>query len=108
MSLQSTTEVLILSTVVIWIAWDIYAYKRGGNLPTESWAFKKWSYYIPGLACLFGILMGHFFFGYPSPEQLCPSGVKSLPIASPSFTPSEIHIGVPKPQSTVPPKGVQK
>ena len=71
MTLQDWTKVLILATGVIWVAWDIYVYRRQGNLPTESWTIKKWAFYMPGIAFLFGILMGHFFFTFSAPETLC-------------------------------------
>jgi hypothetical protein len=69
-SLQDKTQMLILLTVVVWIAWDIFVYIKKGNLPTESWTIWKWSYRIPAIAFLAGILMGHFFFQMAPPEQL--------------------------------------
>lgn len=72
MSIADSTKVLILMTIVLWIAWDVYAYRQAGNIATESWTLKKWSYYAPGIACLLGILLGHFFFSFGTPEQLCP------------------------------------
>lgn len=74
MTLSDWTKIIILATGVIWIAWDIFVYRKQGNLPTESWTIKKWSYYMPGIAFLLGILMGHFFFTFTPPQGLCPSG----------------------------------
>ena len=72
MTPSDCTKIIILATAVLWIAWDIYVYRKQGNLPTESWTLKKWSYYMPGIAFLFGVLMGHMFFTFQAPETLCP------------------------------------
>lgn len=56
------TEILILSTFVLWIGWDIYAYIRYGNKATESVRSYKAAYYAPGVGVLVGILVGHLFF----------------------------------------------
>ena len=75
--MSSVTEILILATVGVWIVWDVYAYATTGNIATESWILKKWSYYVPGVACLIGILIGHFFFTFSNPETLCPTAQTS-------------------------------
>lgn len=69
MDLSDLTKVLILTTVLIWIVWDVIVYALHGNGPTESWVIKRWSFYMPGIACLFGILMGHFFFTFTPPPK---------------------------------------
>ena len=77
MNLSDWTKILILSTAVIWVIWDAIVYVKNGNQPTESWTIKKWSFYMPGIAFLFGLLMGHFFFSFTAPEKLCqPDQVK--------------------------------
>jgi hypothetical protein len=70
MSAQDITQLIILATFVVWIGWDIYAYLKKGDLPTESWTIWKWSYRIPAIAFAFGVLMGHFFFQMAPPEKL--------------------------------------
>ncbi len=83
LSHEDLTKILIISTIVIWVLWDMFAYFKSGNIATESWALKKWSYFIPGIACLAGILMGHIFFTFTPPETLCPAAVPVKKIVSP-------------------------
>lgn len=77
MTLKDITQIIILATVVLWIAWDIYVYRKQGDMPTESWTIWKWSYRIPAIAFMAGILMGHFFFQMDAPQLL--SLPKSIP-----------------------------
>ena len=56
------TKILILSTVLIWIAFDIYIFLTQGNASTESATLYRWSYYAPGVSFLCGVLIGHLFF----------------------------------------------
>jgi hypothetical protein len=56
------TKILILSTAVIWIGWDVYAYIAYGNAATESATLFRWAYYAPGVSFLGGMLAGHLFF----------------------------------------------
>lgn len=71
MDLSGWTEILILATAVVWIAWDGFVYSKQGNLPTESWTIKKWAFRMPGIAFLLGVLIGHFLFTFTAPEALC-------------------------------------
>lgn len=70
MTLSDWTKLLILSTAALWIAYDIFAYNKQGNLPTESWQLKRWAYLFPGFCVLVGILIGHIFFTFTAPETL--------------------------------------
>ena len=70
-SAKDKTKVLILATILIWIGYDFWAYfQYGSNIATESWTVWKWSYRIPGIAFICGVLCGHFFFQMSPPEDL--------------------------------------
>lgn len=61
MTTYEITELLIIATILIWIGWDIYAYKRGGVEATESRVIYRWARRYPGFVFAVGCLMGHFF-----------------------------------------------
>lgn len=67
------TKILILSTGVIWVLYDMYAYLAWGNPATESATIWRYSYYYPGIAFLAGVLCGHFFFQMHEPTAF-PTG----------------------------------
>lgn len=56
------TMILILTTILIWIGFDIYTFIHNGNVSTISVIFANWNHYFPGVGVLFGILIGHLFF----------------------------------------------
>jgi hypothetical protein len=59
---------LILATVAIWIAWDVYAYVNGTN-STISVVITDWSREIPAIGVIVGIVIGHWFFGARGSED---------------------------------------
>lgn len=61
------TQWIILSTVLIWITWDIYTYFAHGNPSTESAFIVRFSWYHPWLSFLAGLLCGHLFFDLREP-----------------------------------------
>jgi hypothetical protein len=69
MSQERITEVILLITPLLWIAWDVYAHIKGGNATTESANIWKWTVRLPGIALLVGILIGHLFFEMHEPTQ---------------------------------------
>lgn len=55
------TKIIILTTPLIWIGWDVYAYLTTGNSVTESATLFRWAVHAPGIAFLVGVLCGHLF-----------------------------------------------
>lgn len=53
---------IIVSTAVIWIAWDIFAYLKWGNQATESVLIDLWTRYLKPIVFLAGFLCGHLFW----------------------------------------------
>lgn len=51
---------LILTTVAVWVGWDVYAYVQGGQQATES--FQLTMLVINSIPLVFGLgfLMGHW------------------------------------------------
>lgn len=70
------TAALVLGTPLLWIAWDVYAYIRWGNPATESANIWRWSYRLPGIAFLVGVLCGHLFFQMHEPTEF-PTSMKT-------------------------------
>lgn len=60
MNARHVTAVLILATILIWIAWDIYADVTAGYDATETAAIRGWSK-VPFVPLVAGILIGHLF-----------------------------------------------
>ena len=56
--IRRITQALILITVAIWIAWDLYATHHPGA--TESEVIRDWQVAYPPLAWGIGVLFGHF------------------------------------------------
>lgn len=69
MNKQDWTRIVVLLTPIIWIAYDLFAYFHWGNAYTESAYIFRWAYYCPGIAFLFGLLCGHFFFQMHEPTE---------------------------------------
>jgi len=61
---------LMSVTAVIWISYDVMVYIKAGNAATESASIWRYSYIIPGIPYLSGILFGHFFFQMRAPSKL--------------------------------------
>lgn len=53
------TQVVVLSTIALWIAYDLYAYYT--HRPTES-DFIRGIAKKPSIPFSFGVLAGHWFF----------------------------------------------
>jgi hypothetical protein len=68
MTAETITQIIILGSPLVWIAWDVYAYLKDGNATTESANIWKWSVRLPGIALLVGILVGHLFFQLHEPS----------------------------------------
>ena len=62
------TEWFIISTILLWIAWDVYVYHKRGVEATESRIIYRWACRYPGFVFAIGCLMGHFFFV----QHICP------------------------------------
>jgi len=56
---MTLTTILILTTIVLWIAYDIFAYFRWGNSATESVVIFKWTKVSPGTLIAIGFVLGH-------------------------------------------------
>lgn len=54
--------VLLVGTVVVWLAVDVFMLKRGGMDATLSVSMYKLAKAWPIIPLLIGMLMGHFFF----------------------------------------------
>jgi hypothetical protein len=63
------TQILILATLLIWIAYDVWVYFKKGNAETESATIFKWSYRIRAIVFIIGVLAGHFIFGMHMPTE---------------------------------------
>lgn len=80
MTAKNKTQILIALTVLIWIAWDIWTYFHNGNPSTESATLYKWSYRVPGVSFLLGLLMGHLFFPQEDViKEVCNEGIAPKP-----------------------------
>jgi len=59
------TRILVIGTVVLWLAWDIVLYFKRTEDPrvsTISMKLTAFSWYSPALPMVAGILMGHWFW----------------------------------------------
>ncbi len=59
---MTTTWWIIVSTAVLWVAWDIYADCKWGAKATESVLIDLWTRYLKPIVFLVGFLMGHLFW----------------------------------------------
>lgn len=57
-----TTTWFVAATAIVWIAYDIYAFRKKGSGYTESEVITTWSIRLPSLAFLAGVVAGHFFW----------------------------------------------
>lgn len=62
MSAKKITQALIVATVVVWIAWDIYAAANSVPGDTESEMIRLFANRHPFLPLAMGVLMAHFFW----------------------------------------------
>lgn len=56
----TATTWIMITTAVVWFAWDVYAYITGQS--TFSSEITKFSFYSPLAPLVIGILCGHFFW----------------------------------------------
>ena len=56
------TDQIIVFSVLLLIAYDIFALAKGGVDSTISKRIIIWSHEYPAIPFLFGALMGHFFW----------------------------------------------
>ena len=76
---QLITLILVLSTPIFWIAWDILAYLYAGDPATESATIFSYSTRYPAIALAWGFLTGHFFAQNRTPSTVAlPSGFYTL------------------------------
>ncbi len=59
---MSVTWWVIVSTIVVWIVWDIYAYFMFGNVMTESVMIDLWTRKLKPLVFAAGFVCGHLFW----------------------------------------------
>ena len=62
MTARTVTKILILITLAIWIAWDVYVYVEHGALSTISDVVLRASQHSPALLVVIGILIGHLIY----------------------------------------------
>ncbi len=67
MTKQTIAQILILTTAVTWIVFDIIVYIAYGNASTISARVWYWSWHIPGIPFAVGVLIGHLFFQMHEP-----------------------------------------
>jgi hypothetical protein len=58
--IRRITQILILVSVALWIAWDIYATQTHGA--TESEVIRDWQLAYPGVSWGVGVVFGHLVF----------------------------------------------
>ena len=68
-TLRRITQIGVVVTAVIWIAWDVYAYIGGGNPATISRVITESSRDWPIIPLLVGIVLGHLFFSQTLPPR---------------------------------------
>lgn len=68
MSVSKWTRVLVISTPIVWLLWDIIAFRVGGNPATESANIFIWGLKYPAIPLFWGYLTGHFFAETSSPS----------------------------------------
>lgn len=59
--IRNITKWLMGVSLIILVAWDIYAFLATENA-TISVLITDWSFYTPWVPFAFGVLMGHWFF----------------------------------------------
>lgn len=73
MSIQQITDIVIISTALILIAWDIYAVWKAGGKGTISYVIANAGKKNRMVPVAWGVLTGHFFWQI---ESLCQSIIK--------------------------------
>lgn len=63
------TKLLILATILVWIAYDIFTLERSGVETTISRVILGWHEGHPWVSFVAGVLVGHFFFPQPTPPK---------------------------------------
>jgi hypothetical protein len=63
----TTTHVFILSTLVAWAVFDLFALALGGVGATISRSILAWHWRYPWVSFAAGLLIGHLFFPQPRP-----------------------------------------
>ena len=67
MSTKKITAALIITTIAVWILYDIYAVVNAGAPGTESVAIRDFGQHHPFLPWGIGTVMGHFFWNVKKP-----------------------------------------
>jgi hypothetical protein len=62
------TRLLILTTIAIWVGFDLFTVQTAGVVSTISRVILAWSNRYPWVLLSTGILIGHLFFAQPSPQ----------------------------------------
>jgi hypothetical protein len=62
------TALLIISTLVLWIAYDVIAYVLAGNAQTESATIWRFSWQLASVDFIIGVLAAHLFIEYRPPS----------------------------------------
>ena len=74
MNKRTITQLMILVTAIVWVVWDIWVYIEFGNPSTISATLWRYSYNIPGVPFIAGLLVGHIFFQMREPTAFDDSG----------------------------------
>lgn len=61
------TQIVVLAVVVLVLAYDLYAYLKGGQAATVSWVIWTASKDTPVIPFLSGVLCGHLFWRMSDP-----------------------------------------
>lgn len=56
---MTVTTIFIIATIVIWIAYDVFAYLKWGNAGTESVVGFNLTKISPGILIAIGYVLGH-------------------------------------------------
>lgn len=62
MELQSVTAIIMVATLVLLLAWDVYALVKQGGKVTISYIMAATSLKFPLIPFAWGLLTGHFFW----------------------------------------------
>ena len=70
MDTRKITKYVIISTILLWIGWDIYAFIEPAPNDTESEVIVSWAHQFASFAFSFGAVCGHWFW----PGERIPHG----------------------------------
>lgn len=59
--MKKITGFVILASIVVLVAYDFFAYSKGGTDATISWLIWTWSLETPTVSFSAGYLCGHLF-----------------------------------------------